>query len=140
MAESWLPLSIAPLVPVDAAATASPFALGTLEPIHAIVPLCLLLFDSYPIGLSNGIAAAQILPVQAYDPAGSGSSSQAESCAEALVLSFSILCSDSEESFVWPRFPVEIIRLGIEADDPAHAPPHIALHLHPAVDADSWSR
>lgn len=140
MAGSWLPLSIAPLAPGDATAAASPFALGKLEPIHAIVPQCLLLFDSWSISLSNGLAAAQILRVQVYDPAGSGSSSLAESCAEALALSSGILRSDSEESFVLPEFPVEIVRLGIEADDPARAPPRIALHLRLAVDAGPWSR
>jgi len=58
----------------------------------------------------------------------------------ALVLSSSILRSDSEESFVLPEFPVEIVRLGIEADDPARVPPRIALHLRLAVDVDPWSR
>jgi hypothetical protein len=104
------------------------------------VPQCLLLFDSWSISLSNGLAAAQILRVQVCDPAGSGSLSLAESCAEALVLSSGILCSDSEESFVLPEFPVEIVRLGIEADDSARAPPRIALHLRLAVDVDPWSR
>jgi hypothetical protein len=140
VAGSWLPLSIAPLVPVGATAAASPFALYKLEPIHVIVPRFLLLFDSWPTSLSNGLAVAQILPVLVYDPAGSSSLSPAESCGETLVLSSGILCSDSEESFVWRGLPEEIVRLGIEADDPARALPRIALHLRLPVDLDPGSR
>ena len=115
MARNSLLLEVVLLVPVGAATSVSPFALDRLEPIHANERLCLHLFYFWTTSLLNVISRVQNLLNLSVDPIGFGSLCLANNCDLDLDLSFCILHSDIEESYVLLGLLVVIVHLGIDA-------------------------